>query len=260
MTVDLSQWPRVIFERNTLSVVVLQVRFSPVLGLAQPAGVAPFQDKIREDYPRAEVPSTQVAMAFGPLGAMSGQPTMGPWKFLGDRGWIAALATDYVSVETTQYTRYEELRSRAEAVLTVTRDVLGIRDAARIGLRYVNEIRHPEARALSDWRRLLKSDLLGVAGGEAIGPDVIQTLQQIDAELPTGVLTVRHGWRRPGPDDPSASPYVIDLDAHLDVPQDFDVAAILATCDDFNARIGGFFRQSLTEELVTYLGPSNPGE
>lgn len=28
----------------------------------------------------------------------------------------------------------------------------------------------------------------------------------------------------------------------------------------FNARIGGFFRQSLTEELVTYLGPSNPGE
>ena len=44
MNIDLSERPRVIFKRNPLKAVVLQVRFSPLLVLSQPVGVAPFQE------------------------------------------------------------------------------------------------------------------------------------------------------------------------------------------------------------------------
>jgi uncharacterized protein (TIGR04255 family) len=252
MSVDLSQWPRVIFNKNPLKVVVLQVRFSPILALAQPAGVAPFQEAIRERYPRAEAPAQQVMLAFGPNGPLPPTAQQGPWRFLDDEGWIVGLATDYVSLEATSYERYEEFEPRVTHVLEAARDVLGLRERGRLGLRYVNEIHHPDARTIADWRNLLNPELLGVSGGKLLGPRVTQTIQQIDVRLDDGVLTVRHGCTT-SPDGPA--PYAIDLDAHDDDTRPFAVDEILGRSASFRAWIGGFFRNSLGKDLYEFLEP-----
>lgn len=256
MSLDLSQ-PRVIFNKNPLKVVVIQVRFSPILALAQPAGVAAFQEAIRETYTRAEAPGQQVTLAVGPSGLMPPMSQPGPWRFLDDQGWIVGLATDYISLESTNYERYEEFEARAKRVLEVAGEVLGLRERGRLGLRYVNEIHHPDAVTLADWRNLLNPDLLGVAGGDPIGSRVQQTGQQIDVRLDDGgTLTVRHGWStsQAGP-----SPYAIDLDAHDDEMRPYSVDEILARSESFRAWIGGFFRLSLGKELYEYLDPRVPG-
>lgn len=258
MTTDLGQWPRrVIFKNNPLKVVVLQVRFSPILVLAQPAGVAQFQEAIRDAYPRAEAPAQQVTLAVGPTGFMPpiGQP--GPWRFLDESGWVVGLATDYVSLEATKYECFEQFEPRAAMVLKAAQDTLALRERGRLGLRYVNEINHPDAFTVADWRTLLDPELLGVCGGELFGDRVIQTLQQIDLRLDEGVLTVRHGCNtsREGP-----HPYVIDLDAHDDQTRPFDVDEILERVGFFRTFIGGFFRHSLAKPLYDFLGPQEPGD
>jgi uncharacterized protein (TIGR04255 family) len=257
MSLDLSQWPRVIFYKNPLKVVVIQVRFSPILALAQPAGVAPFQEAIREKYPRAEAPAQQVTFAIGPSGPLSPMGQQGPWRFLDDQGWIVGLATDYVSLEATSYDRYEEFERRATEMLEAARDVLRLPERGRLGLRYVNEIHHPDAVTIADWRNLLNPELLGVSGGELLGSRVIQTIQQIDVRLDDGVLTVRHGCST-SPDGPS--PYAIDLDAHDDETRPFAVDEIMARSGSFRAWIGGFFRNSLGKDLYEFLEPGESGD
>lgn len=257
MTVDLSQLPRVIFKRNPLKAVVLQVRFNPILLLSQPIGVAPFQEAIRRTYPRAEVPAQQVTMSIGPTGPLPPTYQLGPWRFLDDRGWIVGLAPDYVSLETTDYSRFEEFEVRARHVMEATRDVLQLTERGRLGLRYINEINHPDAATVADWRDLLNPQLLGMSGGELLGADVIQALQQIDVRLPDGILTVRHGFsvQQQGP-----SPYAIDLDAHDDESRPFAVEEILERVRSFRAWEGGFFRHSLGPKLYEYLEPVDPDE
>ncbi len=255
MDIDLSQWPRVIFKRNPLKAVVLQVRFPPLLVLSQPVGVAPFQEAIRDTYPRAEAPAQQVTLSIGPAGPMPPTGQLGPWRFLDDQGWVVGLAIDYVSLETTSYTRFEEFERRAKRVLDATHDVLRLPERGRVGLRYINEITHPDAVTVADWRGLLKPELLGMSGGELLGSRVTQALQQIDVRLDDGILTVRHGFTAL-PDGPS--PYAIDLDAYDDETRPFDVDEILERLRSFRAWEGGFFRYSLGAKLYEFLEPEDP--
>jgi uncharacterized protein (TIGR04255 family) len=251
MSVDLSQWPRVIFDNNPLKAVVLQVRFPPILALSQAAGVAPFQSAIREVYPRAEAPGQQVTLVIGPAGTMPPVAQPGPWRFLDEQGWVAGLGTDSVSLETTNYEQYEQFEERAVKILEAARSTLGLTERVRLGLRYINEIHHPKARTVGEWRHLLKPELLGVSGGELLGDRVIQTLQQIEVRLDDGMLTVRHGCTvGDGP-----SPYVIDMDAHDDAIRPFVVDEIVARVLSYRAWIGGFFRSSLQPELYDFLRP-----
>lgn len=148
-------------------------------------------------------------------------------------------------------------RNAGGKVLTVAHDVLRLRDRGRLGLRYINEISHPEARTVADWRELLNPALLGVAGGGALGSRVTQALQQIDVKLDDGVLTVRHGFRAV---EDETFPYTIDLDAYDDAVRPFDVDEILARIESFRLWIGGFFRQSLSDKLAGFLEPEESDE
>ena len=146
MSLGLAEPPRLIFEHNPLQTVVVQVRFPAIFALEQPAGVAGFQEAIRARYPRAESRSQQVSivLASSGVGVPGTQP--GPWRFLSEDGkWIAAIAPDFVSLETTEYTRFEDFVERSEELFQAAADSLGVTLHGRVGLRYVNQFRHPDA-------------------------------------------------------------------------------------------------------------------
>jgi uncharacterized protein (TIGR04255 family) len=251
----LSRQPRVVFKKNPLKTVVLQVRFPPILSLAQPVNLAPFQEAIRDEYPRAEAPSTQVSVAVADGRVMPPMAQTGPWRFASQDGaWVVSVTPDYVAIETSAYREYKDFAARASQLLDAARDVLRFRDQVRLGLRYVNEIRHPEAATVEDWAKLLDHDLLGI-GGKILGRQIVQTVQVMQVQMPNGVLTIRHGWDAAGE---GPSPYVIDLDAHDDETRPFDVGAVMSRAAEYRDWIGGFFRASLGQRLVDYLEPMEP--
>ena len=252
---ELQEYPRVVFERNPLKVVVTQVRFPPLFALEQPAGVAQFQEAIRSEYPVAESRGAQVTLAVGPGGVAVPPTQPGPWRFLNeDSSWVVAVAPDFVSLETTAYHRFEDFRARVERLFNAAAESLRLTRRQRLGLRYVNEITHPEAVRLSDWRKLLREELLGIAGGETLGDTVAQSAQQIQLELEQGNVTIRHGYRREETAD-SNSIYFLDLDAYDDEAGNFDIEQMLNNLTVYNKWIWNLFRGSITDELVEYLQP-----
>jgi hypothetical protein len=255
MPVGLEDQPRVLFKQNPLKVVVTQVRFPPIYSLEQAAGIAPLQDAIRSEFPIAEPRAQQVSIPVGPAGP--GQPItgQGPWRFLSEDGtWTVSVAQDYIAVETTEYKRYEEFRAKAQIVFQAAVEVLQVSRRTRFGLRYVDEIEHPEARSMGDWARFIKPSLLGAAGDQ-LKEHVTQAIEQIDLTVDDADLTIRHGYLKPTSE---RSVYVIDLDAHDDRTQPFGLEHTLGQMDAYKGWIWSFFVQSITDELIAYLEPEQP--
>jgi uncharacterized protein (TIGR04255 family) len=253
MPLTLEEFPRVIFRRNPLKVVVAQVRFPSVYALEQAAGVSAFQEGLRAQYPLATPRGGELLVSVGPAGFTPPVTQLGPWRFqTDDEQWTVAVTPESVSLETSSYSRFEEFRSRFEQVLHVTDQTIRPARQERIGLRYVNEISHPEAKSVSDWQKFLDSELLGIAGGELLKEYVTQSMQQVLVVLEDGRLTIRHGYVR---QDDDRSVYFLDIDAYEETPSHFEIDDVLAKLDVFKEWIWRVFRGSISDELVAYLEP-----
>ena len=253
MALDLLDQPRLIFERNPLQTVVVQVRFPPIFALEQPAGVASFQERIRDEYPQAEGRGQQVNVLVGPSGVSAPNTQLGPWRFLSEDGsWVAAVAPDFVSLETTSYLRFEDFAARANRLFIAAAETLGLSHRGRLGLRYINQLRHPDARTVVDWRRYLEDDLLGAVGGELLREHVVQAFQQIELALDAGRMTIRHGFVR---EDEQRSMYLLDLDAYDETMSPFKPDEIIEKMGVLKRWVWNAFRRSITDDLVKYLGP-----
>jgi uncharacterized protein (TIGR04255 family) len=253
MSLKLKKRPRVIFERNPLKIVVMQVRYPPIFALEHPAGVAPMQEEIRDAYPLAEGRRQTVSVDLEGIGGPGAQ--LGPWRFLSEDGnWVVGLAPDFISLETRAYRQFEEFEERAARVLDVAASTLRVSRCLRFGLRYVNEIEHPKAHRVSDWKKFVHEELLGIAGGELLGDRVAQAVQQIQVDLDGGKLTIRHGYLRR---TNGQSQYLLDLDAYDDNQRVFSPGEILATMRSYKEEIWTIFRNSITDELVNHLRPKS---
>ncbi len=253
MPLSLGAHPRRLYVDNPLKLVICQVRYPVLARFGDPALLAPMQDALSDRYPRLNI-EQEVGFAVGPGGATPVPPAPSLWKFrdLGD-GWSVAIARDFLSIETTGYARYEELRERVEGVLAAAVG-LGIKARERLGLRYVNEIRHPEVGAPNDWRRFINERLLGMVGGEELGVDVIHAIEEIRLREPDGILAVRHGHVGAEASQSGDAFYLLDVDFYDDAPTGFDAEETLAKLDAFHDTTHNLFEESVTDELRQHLG------
>ena len=168
-----------------------------------------------------------------------------------DDGWSVAIARDFVSLETTAYEKYEELRERLAEVLDATL-ALGIKLRERLGLRYVDEIRHPDAKKPGDWRRFINEKLLGMVGGDELGDDVIQALQDIRLREDDGTLAIRHGYL--GVEVAAGEPfYLLDLDYYDGRPRPLQAEQLLSQLDDYHHAMHNVWETAITDALREHL-------
>jgi uncharacterized protein (TIGR04255 family) len=251
MPLALPDQPRRFYETNSLRLVVCQLRFPVIHRFDEPGVLARFQDVLGERYPRS-VPEQQLTIAGGPAMPAAATAALQYWRFQGvDDGWSVAIARDFVSLETTAYLRYEEFRERVAEVLDATL-ALGIKLRERLGLRYVDEIRHPDAKKPGDWRRFINEKLLGMVGGDELGDDVIQALQDIRLREDDGTLAIRHGYL--GADVAAGEPfYLLDLDYYDDRPRPLDADQLLSQLDDYHHAMHNVWETAITDALREHL-------
>ena len=208
MGLNFGEHPDLVFDRAPLYVVLCQVRFPPVLSLMAAAGIAGFQQGLRETYPvllPAEL-SGSIGVVPQGFGITQSAPV---WRLTDEaKAWTVGIAADFVSLETAKYTDIGDFLGRFTHVLTVLHRTIKPADSIRIGLRKINLL--PAQTSQSD-------EFVGKVRPELLGPLSVHEfpapisgagsrLQFVDAD---NVLTINYGLSI---ELPAPGGFVLDLD------------------------------------------------
>lgn len=260
----LPRYPRVRFKKSPLRLVVGQVRFPIRPRYADNAFIAPFQEALGTEYPRV-TREQQVGIQVTPTGIGTSQGEL-LWRFsTRDNLWAVVLGESAVTLEARRYSSVDEFTDRFRKILGAAAEYLDVSERMRLGFRCINEIRHPEANALSDWSELLRPELLGFAASGFLGGRVDHTLQEVRVQDPegiTGTLLIRHGLLTgavvallPNEQQSTGPFYLLDLDCFDETEDKLSIPETVALMREYNNVLYRLFRWTLRDRLYDYLEP-----
>jgi len=188
-----------------------------------------------------------------------------PKFFSRDGATAVTFRREAVVVETTKYERYERLRSVAKLALEARQNVEPVDGVDRVGLRYIDEIRAPEAGVDStSWQPWIDSSLLGpVTIGQSLDltPSQFQGVASF-AGPPGRSLVLRYGPREGYAVDPAGElkrttsppgPYfLLDIDSFwvaADETPALEPDRVLELCDNLHSPVRTLFERVITDRL-----------
>ncbi len=257
----LPEYEWVQFRKAPLKLVIGQVRFTIMPRFEQKAFIAGFQETVRPQYPRVSREPT-VTYQVSPTGI---NPSLGEtlWRFSSrDNRWAVVVGESAITLEARGYSSMTNFLERFNRILEAAQETLEVADRLRLGLRYINEMRYPQAESLADWRTLLNPEFVGFEPSGLLDSRVDHTLQEIQVQRSDGTLVIRHGLLNgmvvvPLPPEQPASGrfYLIDLDYYDLTEHDLDIPAIIAQMRNYNDVMYRLFRWTLSKKLYEYLEP-----
>ncbi len=149
-------------QRAPLAEVICQVRFSPILRIANEQPSA-FQERIRKRFPQLEI-EQGVAIQMIPLGIEPPSPESLPriLRFASLNGHtVVSLALNFYALSTTAYTHWADFLDHLLFVNQAVREVYDIPFATRVGLRYINHLtlENTSTRNLEELLDILRPEL-----------------------------------------------------------------------------------------------------
>jgi uncharacterized protein (TIGR04255 family) len=255
------EWVR--FKKAPLRLVIGQVRFTIMPRFEQKAFIAGFQEAIRAQYPRVSREAS-ITYQVSPIG-INPSPGETLWRFASrDNRWAIVVGESAITLETRAYSSMHDFLNRFSHILKVANETLEVTDRSRLGLRYINEIRHPHAENFTQWRALFNPEFVGFEASNLLDGQIDHTLQEIQVNRPDGILAIRHGLLKgavvaPLPQEPPASGqfYLIDLDYYDMSECDLDIPATIQRMQDYNDVLYRFFRWTLSKALYNDLEPTH---
>jgi len=233
-----------------LPLVAVQTRFPALPRLAE--RVPDLREALRRDYPMfSDEKALNIVIRDGRATTEEGNRIL---RFSSiDLQWAAILAEDFVSLETRAYAGIADFSGRVDALWSTIHRILDPQYQTRIGLRFVNELRHPEGDDYSTWRHLLNPELLGFNASEILGGSVRQTVSELVLERPDGQLILRRGFLRgttviplPGKIAPTSGFFLLDLDYSDTTAGQFD-SAPSARLREYNEFLYRIFRWAVSD-------------
>jgi uncharacterized protein (TIGR04255 family) len=260
---QLPEYEVVVFKRAPLRLMVGQLGFPVLPRFDQPGFVGQFADSLKKDYPGL-TRDHQVTVQVTPTGVDQGRGET-IWRFTSrDKVWSIALSESAITLEARDCSSVEDFIARLDRVLRAASEHLGVVERTRLGLRYVNEMRHPNGETLAGWSRLLRSDLLGFAATNLLGGPVEHMIQEVRVQRDDGMLAIRHGLLTGSILDspPENAPargrfYLIDMDFYDPTECAVDVEEALAQIRIYDNVMYRLFRWTLGDALFEYLGPAS---
>jgi uncharacterized protein (TIGR04255 family) len=262
-----------IYPRAPLVLVAVEVRFP---GTNAPSGplsstmLRQFRKGLGDKWVLDSVQTQQFAVAFGPEGAIQQAPksTSLPVFTVRDRTTSIALTSQSLNIQTTRYRHYPQFREVLETAMRLTEELLEPEGVARVGMRYIDEIRiHREGAHKPDWSEWLDRSLLapGIGLMQQQGMSAVAWNGIVHYQTgPNRALTLNYGLRegsaisplghvRPISAPQTGPQYTLDFDSFwqpTDIPE-FDASFLLKTCDELRVPARALFDNLITERLRT---------
>ena len=248
---EIKPHPARIFERNPLQVVVAQVRFHPILRVAQT--VVDFQERVRHSFPTYQQQQVQTVEPKGPAGF---QVKLEPQFVFSDP---RALATLYLSntsltLESRQHRDRAAFHARMASALDAFLTVHGGFQGTRLGLRYINILRTQVIG--TDLGRLVTLDGLVSApychppGSVTRDGDTRFAGEVVSGVRDQGSLALRYAWREPAAGQPAE--YHLDFDRYFE--GDFQPAQVGGLLEDFAQDIFATYMDAAGDDLLAWMG------
>jgi uncharacterized protein (TIGR04255 family) len=211
------------FGRNFIKNAVCELRFPTLHEINQPVPPLKFAAALRREYPhQAHLAGVDVAAPI--LQRSSGHI----FKSKKDR-WTISLKPAVLSLETNQYSTFEEFEKRIADVIEAAKTFVDSDFFTRVGIRYVNAFPY-ERQTVSKW---INPDLVRPLSIDAFG-DAHECAQQIRGSTVGGNYLFQHGLGAEG----SATVYVIDLDFYS---EDLPIADTMAAVRGLHKRLFDLF-------------------
>ncbi len=237
-----------VFAKPPLKAMLGQIRFLPVLKVADTASLIAFQEVIRHEFPTFDR-EQQFSLVFGPQGPQ-GASSQEAFRFsTSDGAWSALLTTEALTLEAdvaVRYTSYDEFGERFRLVWQALVDVFNPTHVSRQGLRYVDHIEGE--RPAAEWATLIKQELLGPLVG-AFATSAVQSVSELRFPREDGVIVFKHGVLPLGPQ--GSIGYLLDFDYFTEEPvADASVESVMDRFDSYHRALYSFFRWCLTDEAL----------
>ena len=252
---NLPDVPRVIYNKTSLTEVICQFRFPPILKIS--VGVpAAFQEIVRSEFPSYELrqESGQIPIPEEFRDAIMPQLPK-KFNFINKQKTTRITLTEkFLALSTTSYGRFEEFRTNMNLALKALNKVYKPSFYDRVGLRYIDIIKRKELNILdSKWHELLKSQFAGELSG-ALSDDIqgIETNSLYTFEW--GKLHCRHGLIEL---ENQEECYFIDNDFYKD-NETIEYSEIKSIIGEFNALEKRFLRSCISDKLHAAMEPVDP--
>lgn len=248
-----------IYPNAPLWLVAFELRFPLAMKLASRATLTGFQEALEDELPSVEL-GLESAVSFDPKQGFQELPSRPLFKLYSrNRRTAVTLAHTSLVVETSQYVRYALFRALVQRALHALEGAGRVPGIARVGLRYVNEVRAPGVLAAGDWHGWIDSHLMGPTKFCKLPVAEYQTRLQFELgeghglQMNAGTL---HGefvsstgeLRVP----PRTGPFfLIDIDSYnsFEDLEDFDVATAMDMCDRLRQPVRKVFEGAITARL-----------
>lgn len=221
---------------NQLGLVIGQVRFPRLPRFAEVGYTLPFEDRIRQRFPKASrEPSISIVVTDNEVKTERGELLL-RFTDLEDR-YTVVFASDFIALECQVYDAFENFSSHFMIVVSLAGEIFDIKYRLRLGLRYINELRWSKATTYADWQKFLNPDYMGWNPVEKLGGTMLNTIAEFAAKRDDGVFRLRRGFlsgstipqpkglRQPEPpefylidldySDDTTAPYLADLPDRL---------------------------------------------
>ncbi len=249
----LPNYDQVIFSNSCLELCLVQVKYPAIQRFSEESYMVGIKEALAEEYPLV---TTEQGMniVVTPQG-INPVPGASMLRFTSiDSHWSVVLSSEFVSLETREYTNFEELKKRFTEVLRNIVTYLHPRHQLRVGLRYINEFRHPNGDSYETWCHLLNNELLGLGSSSILSGRVEQTIGEVLTRRDDGQLLVRHGFLKGTTVTPTPTRlaktgpfYLLDLDYYDDKPVKFAVDANIEQMTRYNDFLYRVFRWVIGE-------------
>lgn len=249
--------PRFRLSQHEIAQMICQVRFSEVLRLLQREALIPFQEAIRETYPRfAQRQATNILVT--PQGVSHTDEGDPEWQFDDASGrFRVTLATDFLALETREYVDIDEFSGRLRELVDAVAEHYAPPEATRLGVRFINEFRLGSQNARAETVAVFHPSLLGPLAAPELTEAVTASRQLLEFETETNRLTVRHGLHLEGGSTVEQNEratiaisqpfYLLDIDAFIDGAGPFDSDVLEARVRAFNDQIRTLFAWAVNE-------------
>lgn len=249
---------RVIYDRNPLVGVTFHARFSRLLEVDSELPTA-FQKKVLPRYPLLEEREVmRFTVPTGPTEIPGPSENRGKvYEFISeDKIWKISLSSDYLTLNTTRYRKWEEFRDKLQDMLQDFLLVYEMPIFTRIGLKYQNVIDRTKL-GLEDqhWAQILKPHVAGEFADKSFEEkDFLARQCSFRVRLGSGDnVQVTHGIVRNTESNVMA--YRFDGDFYNEDQAKADIDGIVETTNRLNANSGRLFHWAIEDQLHAAMGP-----